>query len=90
MLRQNKLGQGLPISTIIIAALGILVLVVLGVIFSRGIGWFGKDLTAAGKNECPAPYTFEPIGTQCADVIYGNFKDHPNEICCKKGTTEPS
>ena len=83
MLYKNKLGQSLPIITIIIAALGILVLVVLGVIFSRGTGGFGKDITSAGKGECPAPYTFQPIGTQCEDVLYGNFEDHPNEICCK-------
>src|SRR3989344_8059714 len=41
-------GQGLPISTIIIAALGILVLVVLGAIFSGQIGQF----TRASK-PCP-------------------------------------
>lgn len=35
-------GQGLPISTIIIAALGILVLVVIGAIFGGQIGKFGK------------------------------------------------
>ncbi len=41
-------GQGLPISTIIIAALGILVLVVIGAIFTGQIGRFGKAST-----ECP-------------------------------------
>ena len=35
-------AQGLPISTIIIAALGILVLVVIGAIFGSQIGKFGK------------------------------------------------
>ncbi|MCX6708085.1 MAG: hypothetical protein NTW67_00345 [Candidatus Woesearchaeota archaeon] len=35
-------GQGLPISTIIIAALGILVLVVIGAIFGSQISKFGK------------------------------------------------
>ncbi|VVB81060.1 Uncharacterised protein [uncultured archaeon] len=35
-------GQGLPISTIIIAALGILVLVVIGAIFGSQITKFGK------------------------------------------------
>lgn len=41
-------GQGLPISTIIIAALGILVLVVLGAIFSAQTGKFTR-----AANECP-------------------------------------
>lgn len=41
-------GQGLPISTIIIAALGILVLVVLGAIFSGQI----RDFTSKAK-VCP-------------------------------------
>ena|SRR3989344_4251548 len=41
-------GQGLPISTIIIAALGILVLVVLGAIFSGQIGKFSRT-----ASECP-------------------------------------
>ena len=41
-------GQGLPITTIIIAALGILVLVVIGAIFGGQIGKFGR-----AASECP-------------------------------------
>jgi len=41
-------AQGLPISTIIIAALGILVLVVIGAIFGGQIGKFGR-----AASECP-------------------------------------
>lgn len=41
-------AQGLPISTIIVAALGILVLVVIGAIFGGQIGKFGK-----AASECP-------------------------------------
>lgn len=41
-------GQGLPISTIIVAALGILVLVVIGAIFGGQIGKFGR-----AASECP-------------------------------------
>lgn len=41
-------GQGLPITTIIIAALGIIVLVVMGAIFSGQIGTFGR-----AASECP-------------------------------------
>ena len=41
-------GQGLPIRTIIIAALGILVLVVLGAVFGGQIGKFTR-----AASECP-------------------------------------
>jgi len=41
-------AQGLPISTIIVAALGILVLVVIGAIFGGQIGKFGR-----AASECP-------------------------------------
>lgn len=43
-----KKAQGLPISTIIIAALGILVLVIIAAIFGSQITRFGKS-----ANECP-------------------------------------
>jgi len=43
-----KRAQGLPISTIIIAALGIMVLVVMAAIFSGQIGKFGR-----AASECP-------------------------------------
>jgi len=41
-------AQGLPITTIIVAALGILVLVVIGAIFGGQIGKFGR-----AASECP-------------------------------------
>jgi len=45
---KSRKAQGLPISTIIIAALGILVLVVLAAIFSGQIGKF-----SIAANACP-------------------------------------
>ena len=52
-----KKAQGLPLTTIIIAALGIFVLIILIVIFTGRVGIFGKSLsTCPGeclpKNEC--------------------------------------
>ena len=44
-----KRAQGLPITTIIIAALGLLVLVVIGAIFGGQIGKFGRV-----SSECQA------------------------------------
>lgn len=79
-------GQGLPISTIIIAALGILVLVVLGYVFAQKTSAAGKEITKAGENKCEGDYERKPIGTSC-DVVYGSFKElGTNEICCKKDT----
>jgi len=43
-----KKAQGLPITTIIIAALGIIVLVIMAAIFSGQIGKFGR-----AASECP-------------------------------------
>ena len=47
-------AQGLPISTIIIAALGILVLIVLAAIFSGQIGKFGRAASSC-NNDCVSP-----------------------------------
>lgn len=52
-------AQGLPISTIIIAALGILVLVVLGAIFGGQIGRFGR-----AASECPGRCFMSDSGLQ--------------------------
>jgi len=78
----NRTGQGLPISTIIIAALGILVLVILGYMFSQKTSGFARNIGSTNENSCEPPYELKPVGTVCADVIYGNFKE-ANKICCK-------
>ncbi|MBW3012529.1 hypothetical protein KY311_05050 [Candidatus Woesearchaeota archaeon] len=43
----NKKAQGLSVSTIVIAALAVLVLVVLAVIFAGRIGVFTKEVTVS-------------------------------------------
>jgi len=48
----NKKGQGLPLTTIIIAAVGLIVLVVLVAIFTGRIGGFGKGVETAGTLQC--------------------------------------
>ena len=61
-----KKAQGLPISTIIIAALGILVLVVIGAIFGGQIGKFGR-----AASECPGRcYTLNPPSEGAGLGIY--------------------
>lgn len=66
-------AQGLPISTIIVAALGILVLVVIGAIFGGQVGKFGR-----AASECPgrclklnppveAPFGIYAVEPQCSE-----------------------
>lgn len=63
-------AQGLPISTIIIAALGILVLVVIGAIFGGQIGKFGK-----AASECPGRcYKLNPPAEAATLGIYSDQK----------------
>jgi hypothetical protein len=81
-------GQGLSITTIVLAALAIIVLIVLISIVVQRTTQFGKGVEEVGKQDCgEAEGDPQPIGTNC-DVIYGNFEDVPaGKICCKAGTT---
>jgi len=77
-------GQGLPISTIIIAALGILVLIVIGAIFGGQIGKFGR-----AASECPGRcYNPNPPAEA---LTLGIYSDQPcNEFETKmSGATIP-
>ncbi len=94
MLRSNRLrGQGLPLNVIIIAILGIIALVVLVAIFTGQTAKFGKETRALTESYC-APDSGEGIGKkelvgECAEPIYGKFKDiTPGYICCKKTVTK--
>lgn len=78
-------AQGMPISVIIIAALGILVLVVLGAIFGGQIGKFGRV-----ANECP---------NRCAPLPGGGYVEATNlqqqmsamqQVKCLPGETKLS
>lgn len=73
----NRKSQGLPITTIIVAALGILVLVVVAAIFGAQIGKFGR---VAGEcpGRCAGNYTLggQPIvpkGEECIEGIEKNL-----------------
>lgn len=50
--RRRKKAQGLPLTTIIIAAIGMIVLVVMVAIFTGRIGGFGKDVETAQTVSC--------------------------------------
>jgi len=56
-------AQGLPITVIIVAALGLLVLIIIAAIFSGQVGKFGRV-----ASECPGTC----VGSDQADAVGGN------------------
>lgn len=80
-----KRAQGLPVNTIIIAALALIVLIVLIGIFGARTQKFGKGVTEATKPEtCSNVKTI----TECDEPLPGNYvkpsgeKLAYNEVCC--------
>ncbi len=74
MIFRNKKAQGLSMNVIIIAAIALLVLVVLSVIFVGRLGIFGEKAAACETVggtcyvDCPAGTTEYPAGAKCPDV----------------------
>ena len=85
-----KKAQGISINTIIIAALGLAVLVVLFLIFTGRIGIFSKgvDETQACTSICQAggKSTAQAAGPDKTCVtgqyVAGKYSDGPNGCCC--------
>lgn len=77
-------GQGLPISTIIIAVIGLLVLIIMGVLVTQKVGVFGKGTREQTDQKCEgAVGTPAPIG-ECQSPVYGTFTNlRADQICCK-------
>lgn len=78
-------AQGLPISTIIIAAIGLIVLVILSVMVAQKAGTFGKgtreqtDVKCEGEIGTPVPLA------ECQNPVYGTFTNVQfDKICCKQ------
>lgn len=90
----NKKGQGLPLNTIIIAAIVLIVLVVLWAIFTGRMGVFSKgvsDVTKGGTcAEAGGKVKTEIEGcTAACTRVYGQFSDvTAGEICCKPAKQE--
>lgn len=74
-----KKAQGLSMNTIIIAAIALLVLVILSVIFMGRMGWWSQSSTDCLKVGGTCMYS------QCKDAMdsSGNkaFKEHPSAKC---------
>jgi hypothetical protein len=88
MLYSNRIGQGLPISTIIIAALGLIVLVIMAVMVQQRTTLFSKGLKNVSEDTCAPANEIKSMGTDC-ETIYATFTDlGPGQICCRKGTAK--
>ena len=79
-------AQGLPINTIIIAALALVVLIILiGIVATRSQK-FNKGVSeTTGAQSCPG--VIESV-SECENPIVGNFKDvTANKVCCEKSAS---
>ena len=74
MIFENRKAQGLSINVIIVAAIALLVLVVLSIIFVGRLGIFGEKTAACASvggtcyGTCPAGTTEYPGGARCPDA----------------------
>jgi len=69
----NKKSQGISMNTIIIAAIALLVLVILAVIFTQRMGWWSRS-----SQDC------EKVGGKC-DIVSctDGWIEHPSAVCDK-------
>lgn len=81
---KNKRAQGISMNTIIIAAIALLVLVIVSIIFMGRMGWFAKNSNdcmklTGGKGDCNQ-------GPKCQD----DYTEHPTGICYDRNSNEPT
>ncbi len=85
----NSKAQGLPLSTIVIAGMVLVVMVVLIAIFTGGIGHFGPDIKSASEQKCTGEgYTVRSESAGCLQgetQSFGNFGSSvgSGQICCR-------
>ena len=84
-LRFSRKGQGLPITTIIIALIGLIVLVVLiGLVYQQTTK-FSRGTKEISEATCEPKNEKKSLGANC-EVIYARFTDiGVGDICCKHG-----
>jgi len=83
-----KKGQGLSLTTIIIAAIGLIVLVVLVAIFTGQIGSWGqaisKEQKVTGCKDLKPPGTCRTNCSSAEQTAYGIPGCLPTQYCCVK------
>ena len=83
-------AQGLPITTIVIAALAIIVLIVLAVMVVQRTTLFGRQMRNVSEQKCTSVGVPMPLGDPC-DVIYGTFTDlRSDQVCCTRASVNQS
>jgi len=85
---KSKRGQGLPMNSIVIAAIVLVVMVVLIMIFSGSMGKWLEDLKAARETKNCGELKGEWLLGSCPDThtrYYGSLSDaneNPGKVCC--------
>ena len=88
----SKKAQGLSLNVIIIAALALLVLVILSVVFMTQSTIFSRETRSCTQqggicvpqgSDCPAGMSARTIGTM--RCLYSDGSPNPNEVCCLPG-----
>jgi hypothetical protein len=75
-------GQSISINTIIVAAIALLVLVIVSVIFMTRMGWFNKK-----ANDCK---NFQPTGCDYGRSCPQGYISDPTKVCYIGNEIDPS
>lgn len=75
-------AQGLSLNVVVIAALGIIVLVILVIIFSGKADLFGKSLTNCQEKGGTCSGSCGPEDYVIKNTNCNNDKDLTNDLCC--------
>lgn len=92
MMKLTKKAQGLPLNTIIIAAIALIVLVVMVAIFSGRIAIFSEEVEETGT-EC-TDYPGAQWKNSCGEgekriYVVTDADEHPGQVCCQPEETQP-
>ena len=84
MVKKSKRAQGMPINVIIIAALALIVLVVLAVIFTGRVKIFSESLQscAAKQGSCEQYRGTQPKCPSSNQAVITNTDCEKNKVCC--------
>lgn len=77
-----KRAQSISINTIIVAAIALLVLVIISVIFMQRMGWFGRK-----SNDCK---NFEPKGCDYGPNCPSGYIKSPDKYCYSGDEVDPN
>ncbi len=85
----SKKAQGLSLNTIVIAAIVILVLFVLIMVFTGRMGWFTDMFGSNTSRDCETDFPGAQWKSECDSETESRIigvtdaKDHPGQACCQ-------